>query len=259
VSQTINDQNYDFDLHLPPKPRPNARAVSSVTHVAGPVLEPLVVPFPPDDPKLLRVEIPLRGVEPEPDQYGIIVAGGWTDPEGSDASANIRVVVTIHALRILRVIGGAALVVNLRITVGVNGRWRSYHHLNQPPPFQQPDIFLHPPHRVVLDLQPRDSIRVSASGFVANAIDTVMGRPTGLTWSDVSDVSDPAQVAAVAERMADAGLNLDVLTAGILDNPVENFPIGEVREIHSPSARFIREPWISDREDYSLVYSIQSG
>ena len=86
--QPINDQNYAFDLYLPPKPYEEAVPVLKTEPQTGALpVQPQFTPFPAGAPRALRVVIPLKGVEPHPENYGAIISAGWSDPRRTESAA----------------------------------------------------------------------------------------------------------------------------------------------------------------------------
>ena len=176
IDLPINDQNYAFDLYLPPKPHPSAVPAFSVRGVTGmenevsatlPV-QPVFTPVPIDDPRLLRVVIPLAGRVPEPEMYGAIVSGGWTDPAGTEAAKVKRVRVV---LRRVKKLGPGAPVDEISrrawlFYFGVNGRW---HRLDLNEPEAQLGV------STTLDLHENDTVHLTACGFAKLQIHQFMG------------------------------------------------------------------------------------
>ncbi len=82
---------------------------------------PKITPFPAGEPRALRVVIPLTNASPHPEQYGAIIAGGWSDPHGTEVPAIQKV-----RVRLVKIfmdadydIGGDEWYVYF----GINGRW----------------------------------------------------------------------------------------------------------------------------------------
>ena len=59
-------------------------------------VEPQITPYPTDDPRALRVVIPLSQARDHPEEYGAVIAGGWSDSRGAESRRiqRIRVRVT---------------------------------------------------------------------------------------------------------------------------------------------------------------------
>ena len=97
--QPINDQDYAFDLYLPPQPYAEAVPRWTIEPQTGALpVQPQLTPFPANAPRALRVVIPLKGVEPHPENYGVIISGGWSDPRGTEAAAVKRFRVTVEEI-----------------------------------------------------------------------------------------------------------------------------------------------------------------
>jgi hypothetical protein len=128
IDQEINDQDYTFDLYLPPKPHADAVPLNKFQMAtdAGPV-DPIMVPFPANNPKLFRVTIPLRRVTSSLDEYGAIISCGWSDPEGTETQKTHRIAVEIQSITFTRkwqrFRGDPFPFESWLLFVGINGRW----------------------------------------------------------------------------------------------------------------------------------------
>lgn len=239
--QPINDQDYAFDLYLPPKPYAEAIPTWIIMPQTGELpVQPQLTPFPAHAPRALRVVIPLKGVNPHPEQYGVIIAGGWSDPRGTEAAVVKRFRVTVEEILMddnLDLTGAD----EWYVYVGVNGRWNVWkslsghsHRLN---------------YAVDLDLHPSDSIHITACGFEADEIDNLMGDNTGLSWAEVCDRS---QGVANAKKIRNGFLSLGTS----LDPWIENEAIGIFSQFHPPE-RLAAVTVASPKNDYRLRYRIE--
>jgi hypothetical protein len=238
--QPINDQDYSFDLYLPPQPYVEAVPRWTIEPQAGVLsVQPQLTPFPASAPRALRVVIPLKGVDPHPENYGVIISGGWSDPRGTEVTAVKRFRVTVEEI---------LMDANLDphdedewyVYVGVNGRWRVWESLSGAS--HQLD------YSVDLDLHASDQIHVTACGFEADEIHDLMGHNTGLSYADVCD---PGQAIDNAKKIRSAFLSL----GGSLDANIENEAIGIFSQFH-PRAALAAVTVASPKNDYRLRYSI---
>ena len=176
----INDQNYAFDLYLPPQPYSEAVPCWEIIPQTGalPAL-PQIMHYPADQPRALRVVIPLEGLTPQPEEYGVIIAAGWTDPQGT-ASAQIQHLrVQITTLFMDGEFDG--LGDGWYVYIGVNGRWRIWENIDGSEAALD--------FTVELDLHPDDQICITACGFQADLMHYYMGKESGFTWAQISDKS----------------------------------------------------------------------
>jgi hypothetical protein len=186
------------------------------------------------------VVIPLKGVNPHPESYGVIIAGGWSDPRGTETAAVKRFRVTVEEI---------FMDANLDPTgadewyvyVGINGRWNMWkslsgdsHRLN---------------YAVELALHPSDHIHMTACGFEADEIDNLMGKHIGLSWAEVCDRGRGIDN---AEKIRSGFLSLGTS----LDPSIENEAIGIFSQLHPPEvlgAVTVASP----KNDYRLRYRIE--
>ena len=97
--QPLNDQDYAFDLYLPPKPHPEAVprwTFEPLPPARSLPVNPLITPYPADAPRALRVVIPLQGITPDPGRYAALISSGWSDPGGTETRQIRRVRVTVE-------------------------------------------------------------------------------------------------------------------------------------------------------------------
>ncbi len=70
---------------LPPKPYAEAEPVWHIQPKTAATLhdlpvQPQITSYPAEAPQALRIVIPLKDVNPEPNEYGVIIRSGWSDP-----------------------------------------------------------------------------------------------------------------------------------------------------------------------------------
>jgi hypothetical protein len=199
IRQTLEDHDYAFDLPLPPRPRPDATPVFSVTTpmpetAAAPVG---ITPFPPHDPTGMRVVIPLTGATPLSRAYGALIAVGWSDPSGAEAAKVHRLRVTIDRLARedgpLGSPGGPTFFRRLVLFVGVNGRW---HRQDITQGEARIDFVTE------LNLHEEDEIHITATGFVTREIFDLMGVESGVAHALTSETSGEDDAKNAAEEVA---------------------------------------------------------
>lgn len=181
----INDQDYAFDLPLPPKPYDEAEPTWRVEAKTDLPVEPEIEPFPPDDPASLRVEIPLEGVTPHPDEYGVVIMGGWTDPRATESEKIHRVRVTVEKLELQSNEDYGSD--DWHFYAGVNGRWDVWQGFGG----WEKDLGL----SVLVDVHSDDEMRISACGFEADLMHNHMGEQLtaggdAVTWGQIRTAND---------------------------------------------------------------------
>ncbi len=247
--QPINDQDYAFDLYLPPKPYGEAVPVWKVASKTGSLpVQPQITPYPAGNPRVLRVVIPLQGVNPHPNQYGAIISGGWSDPRGTESAKIKRLRVTVE--KFFRDANLDSYSSDEWYEyVGINGRWRVWESrgggdsetLN---------------YSVNLDLHPDDRIHITACGFEADPIHDLMGKRIGLSWAEiVASGGDSTQAKNSAKKIRDGFLSLgsDLLGGG----GIENDKISTFSIIRRPQATTRSLISYSEERDYRLQYKIE--
>jgi hypothetical protein len=270
---SINDQDYEFRIPLPPKPSATARPVYKVESRTGrlpvqplftnlsqgplaPPVDPVALaraggaggtgPRPPQVPAAaataaaaatvaaaapaaagnagpapasllqlpftetgLDVRIPLKGVNPHPDEYGVIISVGWTDRGGSAAREIIPLTVKLETLYMdanLDPYSGD----EWHVWFGVNGRWKTFH----PSSIGGDTKALN--HTVNLNLHPTDTINISVCGFEADELHDLMGKNTNVPKSQVSARGTQAEARAVASEIRNVFLaDLATVSGGI--------------------------------------------
>lgn len=246
--QPIKDQNYAFDLYLPPKPYPEAEPRFKIAPQTGVLPVPLhITPFPAKEPRALRVVIPLKGVEPHPENYGVIISGGWSDPRGTEAAA-----VKLYRITVEEILMDANLdprtIVDPKgkdewnVYVGINGRWKVFNDLSGKSSKLD--------YSVTLPLHPSDQIHITACGYEEDEIDNLMGRETGLSWSDVCN---PSRAEANAKEIRSGFLSL----GASIDPDIENEKIHIFSRFHPPPKVTTGVTAPSHEKDYRLRYRIE--
>lgn len=240
--QPINDQNYAFDLYLPPKPYEEAEPVWRVNPETGQLpVQPKITPYPAGAPKALRVIIPLEGVEPHPAEYGAGIAGGWSDPRGTESAKIKRFRVTIEKIFMDANLDPPFQEDEWYIYIGINGRWKIWQDLGGDS--EKLD------YSVELDLHPEDRIHITASGFEADEINSLTGKSIGLSWAQIQD---PQQLKNNAEKIKDGFESLGLS----LDPGINNEKLSTLSVKHLPQAR-PSDTVVADGEDYRLRYRIE--
>lgn len=273
----INDMDYVFRIPLPPKPdaatakpvwkiesktgaRPvepqitiyppprvlppttvgNAPAVARRTRAAL----PLPPKFPVPTPTALDVRIPLKGLSPHPDEYGVVISAGWTDPGGVEAKKIIPLNVKIETIFMDANLDSLPFDSDeWYVYVCINGRWRVYKSLNGESESLN--------HSVNLDLTSLEKISISVCGFEADTLHDLMGSGTSVAARQVSSRGTNAEAKAVA--------------SAIRNKFVAALPLG-LNENDGISTMFIQEPVSaatrtvvrrSESNDYRLKYTIK--
>ena len=239
----INDQDYEFDIQLPPRTDPTSTLRSRIRSMTGvPPVNPILTPLPsPKNARVIRVRVPLKGVRPEPAEYGLSIAVGWSDPNGADAAKIVTR--TVHIDRIY-------MDANLdpwsrdewHIYTCINGRWKVSGTLRGDSKALN--------HRETLTLHQLDRIRISVCGYEADAAHDMMGSHSGVNPLRVSAASSDAQAKSVAKDIRDTFLG--GISNGI---PDENDPISRMFMKHLPGdvGTFMVRP---HNRDYRVKYSI---
>jgi hypothetical protein len=241
----INDQDYEFNIPLPPKPFGTATPRVLIRSMTGvPPVNPVITALPSAAKAVwLNVQVPLRGVVPHPQEYGLIVSGGWGDPKGTETAKVIKRRVTVS-----KIFMDANLDPIFRdewyVYVCVNGRWKAFESLSGG------DRSLN--YRVDLDLHPTDKITLSLCGFEADSVHDLMGDASGVNATRVSAASTPPQARTVAGQVRNAFVK--GLTAGF---PDENDSISRLFVQHraSDAGTFLVRP---HNRDYRLRYVIEA-
>jgi hypothetical protein len=238
--QPINDQDYPFDLYLPPKPYPEAGPVWKITPQTSSLpIQPRIMPYPSGNPRALRVVVPLRGVEPPPEEYGAIISGGWSDPRGTETAQVERARVTITKIYMDGDYDYGSD--EWHVYVGVNGRWGVWRNLSG---WEQPLNL-----SVDLDLHSTDQINITACGFEADVLHDYMGDDSGYSWEQISDPN-----LTVPQKEAIEDSLLWQLSSSFND---ENDPIGYFATQHGPTERGTFEKSSENPRGYRLRYIIE--
>ena len=203
IRQSINDQDYAFDVHLPPRPRRDAAPAWCTSRPLGTLpAEPVVSPFPAREPRRLRVRIPLKDVS-SVSEYGLILSAGWNDPDGAEAAKirHYRVVIQrVIRLDKPRETKHGPVFEPMIFFIGVNGRWlRKDIKADQSLLDFTTELWLHPDDRVCL----------TACGFIRGSIARFLGDETGIPDAMVSSGSSIEDARSAAVRIAKAFVGLD--------------------------------------------------
>lgn len=239
----INDQDYSFNLPLPPKPFKTATLRTLIRSMIGILpVDPIITAVPtPGTAKWLNIRIPLNGLTPQPQEYGLVVAGGWGDPNGTETRKVLKKRVTIS-----KIFMDANLDPFFRdewyVYVCVNGRWKAFEELSGGTATLN--------YVVGLDLYPTDKITISLCGFEADSVHDLMGDASGVDPQRVSNKSTAAQASAVAKQIRNA------FVSGLVSGfPDENDSISRlfVQHAATDTGDFLVRPFA---KDYRLSYKI---
>jgi hypothetical protein len=238
-TQAVNDQDYTFDLYLPPKPYAEATPAWLVDARTPLSVWPQITPLPAASPRYLRVTIPLRGVNPQPDQYGAVIWGGWTDPRRTESAAIQRLRVrltTIYMDGDYDTFGD-----EWHVYAGINGSWNVWKSIGG----SSKSVTF----SVDLDLHTSDRVHVTGCGFEADLMDDYMADESGYTWAQISNPNITREQREAIEDSVFWQL------AGTLND--ENDAIGYLSDFHPATARgtFISG---SDKGDYRFHYKIEN-
>ncbi len=239
-NQPINDQDYAFDLYLPPKPYAEAAPRWTCIPMTGVLpVAPRITPYPTYDPKALRVVIPLKGVTPTPEQYGAILSAGWSDPRGTESAAIQRV--RVRVTKIYMDTDYDTDGDEWYVYIGVNGRWKVYRSISGS--MKSLDI------SVELDLHPADQILLTANGFEANPMHNYMGDNSGYTWEQISDPN------ITQKRREEIEDHVFWQLSGSFN--YENKALGHFWKTHNSTERGSFPLFPSKENDYRLEYTIE--
>jgi hypothetical protein len=235
-----NDQDYAFDLYLPPKPYAEAVPKWKVVPKTGTLpVWPQIAPFPANNPRALRIVIPLKGVTPHPEQYGAIISAGWSDPRGTESAAIKSVRVKME--KIFMDGDYDTWGDEWYVYVGVNGRWKVWEEIGGDSRSLN--------FTVDLDLHPSDKIHITACGFEADVMDDYMGDDSGHSWAEISD---PNLTEDDREAIED-----DVFWQLAGSWADENHKIGYFSQFHQPNERGTFTRASQGPSDYRLRYKIE--
>lgn len=238
--QPINDQDYEFDLYLPPKPYPEAEPRWRVESKTGQLpVQPDFDPYPADDPRVLRVTVPLDGVSPHPEEYGAIISGGWSDPHGTATDEIERIRVDVSKIYMNADLDESPD--EWYVYVGVNGRWKVFEEIGG---WEEALDF-----EVPLDLHPDDEVLVSACGFEADLMNDYIGTDSGYNWSEIAD---PGLSQSEREDIED---DLFWQLSGSWND--ENDPIGYAHTSHAATDFDDHALFPKDSINYWLDYRIE--
>ena len=256
IQQAVNDQDFVFELPLPPRPSASAAPLSKVVPTKGVLpVEPIFTPFPESAPRSFLVTIPLKNLSPAPVEYGAVVSAGWSDPEGTETTRTKRFRITIEKI-VARSIPPLNPAPRWLFLICVNGRW----HKRE---LSHPETLLNEP--VELTLHDDDEIRITACGFQRRGISGFMGQESGVANELVGKPSPLDDAKSAAGKMARALAKTTVFGAGI-PTSFSNDPIDLFLKTHKPveEGRFearsadnrSRHP-IPGAKSYEVHYRIQ--
>ena len=240
-NHAINDEDYEFDIPLPPRPTTRAQVVTTFQSQTGQLpVAPVLTPAPRQDARVVRVRIPLAGVTPHPDEYGVIISVGWTDVDGSVAAETRTHSVTIASLEKHTKLDTTAND-EWYVFAGINGRWRRA-RLDGSNPNINFTIGLH--------LHKDDPIHITVCGFEADRINETMGADSGVAAHAVGGPIPDAEAVDVARAIRDTGLatGSKVNENEALDLMSMFHPAGTVATFRQRS---------SPRGMYTLTYTIE--
>jgi len=273
--QPINDRDYAFDLYLPSilykeakvEPKWTVKAMtgaspSPVAMTGALPVQPRITPFPADAPRALRVVIPLKGIHPHPDEYGVIISAGWSDPYGTEAKKVKRVRVTIkkiikkvydiHVEREQTITSLHDKYLKWDVYVGINGRWQAFES-----PEGEIETSLN--YSVDLDLVSEsyygNKIEITVSGRQLRAIDRLMGHNIGVTWQEVESLDKIAYVKEkITEGFRSLGAGAFEQDERVGEDTIDNERISTFRRTHCGIGGFAQN---SPRNDYEIHYRIE--
>lgn len=249
---SINDQDYEFSFPMPPRPVGSQPRIMVTPKMGRWFIFSRKLPV---NPKIdlslwkhggiVKVKVPLKGLQPHPDDYGMVISAGWSDPQRIETKQIHKVRVTVDKVFMdanLDPIGRD----EWSLHVGINGRWKILHN-------QRGDVSS-VNHSVLLDLHPDHRIRISVCGYEADTVDDLMGRQSGVSPNLVS-ASSPSNTAEDA-----AGKIRDAFVAGLGSGvPDENDPIStffnESAPPTGPGKISSRAP--SPGGDYRVEYTVE--
>ncbi len=232
IDQAIN-RDYAFDLHLPPNPKNGAEPVflsEPPPGTTGPLpVEPRLTPIPARNPRLFRVEIPLRTM-PKLEEYGVIITAGWSNGAAGGNSRIRQVRVTID--KVLRDKLGEFERPNWLFFISINARW---HRLDLGSTENRVNV------KEDLTLHDSDAIQITACGFERRNIFNFMGANTGLDSSVASRKISPSKRKDALEEIARTFRNEAAKHGPPLSD--DNVPLILYSKRHSPdeSGPFVEE------------------
>jgi len=248
-NQKINDQNYSFDIYLPPKPSAASKPKFITKKKIASKVNPIITPFPKENPKLLRVTIPLKGKSAS--SYGIIISGGWSDPTGADAKQIRKVEVNISEANLKsdkdpnRIINRAD---EWYLYTGINGRWKFFKSMDRGKRKLN--------HKVTLRLHKSQKIKISSNGYEADPIHDLMGKSTGLS----SKIASASNLRSADRKKAGKAIRNGFLSLGSTlteGASIENDRIGIVNHSLKSISRINNKVIHSSKKDYTLKISVK--
>lgn len=251
INQKINDQNYTFDIYLPPKPSVSSIPKFKVKKIIASTINPIITPFPSDDPKLLRVTIPLKGKNIPSDNYGVIISGGWSDPEGIDAKHIKKVTVAVREAVFKKDKDPDGIIFKKKdewyLYVGINGRWRLFESMDKGKRTLN--------HNVVLHLHKTQQVKISTNGYEADPIHDILGKSVGLS----SKIASSSKLTSQERKTAGEGIRKGFLKLGkdlLEGGDIENDKIGIVNATFPSGKRSTNSVVTSNLGDYQITVNI---
>ena len=257
IDQPITDQDYAFDFTLPPRPHPAAEPRAVVTPMTGTLpVQPQISFFPEGDARSVRVLVPLLGVTKTLDEYGAIVAAGWSDVDGKEARRVRRFRVRFGVLD-----GRSAEEPpsddNWDFLYAANGRWhRTTVNKDQQDLGQMVEVLLHED----------DPLHVTACGLARRKIAVFIGAPSSVPPRFVSQRVTDAERDQSIEEIRNAFLRASARLGP--PKSLDNATLHRFSKIHRPvrpdsfSERAVRNPGLSqpgkEDFDYTLNYTIEA-
>jgi hypothetical protein len=199
--QKINNQDYAFDLYLPPQPQnidAEPRWNIALRTTLAPILFPpiKITPFPANAPRALRIVIPFKGVADHIEEFGAIISGGWSDPKGTETKKIRRVRVTVEEI-LMDANKDPRTADEWYVWIGINGRWEVFKGLSGSSRSLN--------FSTELLLHASDQIHITAGGFEAdNVHKRLMGYDSGVSDKMVYEKSPIGEANDVARKIRDA-------------------------------------------------------
>ena len=251
--QTINDQDYEFKIPLPPKPSADSQPLFLVQGKnfngddSNLPFEPIITPIIENFGAELKVKIPFFGQQ-DLDEYGAIIAGGWSDSSGISAQKTIPVKVIIKEI-LMHANLDPLFGDEWHVYVGVNGSWKVFKDIGG---FSE-DLN----YEVDLDLHPKDKIHVTVCGFEADAIHESMGGASNVPAHFVHSRLSSAEVVAASALFLTRPIA--GIVAGLSQLTDTNDKISMMSETHPADSggTFKTHTKKAKDSDYSLIYEIR--
>ncbi len=251
INQKINDQNYSFDIYLPPKPSTSSVPKFKVSKMIASPVHPIIVPFPKENPKMLKVTIPLLGKSIPSGNYGVIISGGWSDPSSSDAKDIKKITVSLKEVFFKKDKDPDGIIFSKRdewyLYTGINGRWKLFESMDRGKNTLN--------HKVTFHLHKTQKIKISTNGYEADAIHDIMGASVGLP----AKVTSSSKLTSSERKKAGEGIKKGFLKLGknlLEGSDIENDKIGIVYQEIPVSQISKGETIHSNKGDYHIVVDV---